>query len=541
MSGKSTSNFDVAVVGAGYGGLYAVYRLRQRGFTIQGFDAADGPGGTWWWNRYPGCRVDMESHEYSYSFSPELQQEWRWSERYAPQPELLRYLDHVAERFDLKRSYRFSTRIEAAHWDEKARCWRLTTDRGDTVTATHVIMATGFLSKVNKPTFAGLDRFVGRQFHTARWPHDGVDFTGRRVAVIGTGSSAIQSIPHIAEQAAHLTVFQRTPAFAVPAWNRPMDAHYERMIKSRYAELRHMEYEESFGGFVLTNFQIEKPEARNFSDCAPAERCAEFEKRYANGGLNFVNSYPDLITNEEANEALAEFVREKIRQRVKDPAVAELLCPRGYPIMTKRLCVETNYYETYNRPNVTLVDIRGKPIETFTEKGLVTGGREYEFDDVVFATGFDAMTGALTDFEVRGRGDGSLKDHWASGPRTFLGLMSAGFPNLYMLNGPGSPSPVFQPVLLCQFQVDRLGDMLAYLRDTGFGPIEATVASEDAWVAHCNALADATLFPKAKSWYMGLNIPGKARAIQFHLGGFQDYRRWWDEAAALGYQGYRLG
>ena len=535
------SDFDVVVVGAGFAGLYALHHLRKRGHSIRCYEAASGVGGTWYWNRYPGARVDVESHEYSYSFSEELQQEWVWSEKYAPQAELLRYLNHVTDRFDLRRDIRFDTRVTAAHYDESTNRWRLTTSRGETVHATYCVMATGFLSAPNKPPFKGLEKFTGRQFVTGQWPHEKIDFSGRRVGVIGTGSSAIQSIPVIAEEARQLTVFQRTPAFSIPARNGPLDPAQDRKIKARYPELREMEHELAPGGFLLTHGEIEIPTQQSYAKATPEQRRAEFERRYQSGGLNLYLAYTDLVVNQEANDALADFVRDKIRERVKDPAVAEKLLPRGWPILTKRLCADTGYYETYNRDNVTLVDIKQTPIEEFTETGLRVGGVDYPFDDVVFATGFDAMTGALDRIDIRGRGGSRLKEYWEGGPRTYLGFMTAGFPSLFYIDGPSSLGAVFQPVLVSQFQVNWLGECFDWLRAQGRGPIEPTADGEEGWIRLCADLADATLFPQANSWYMGANIPGKPRVILAYLGGFPDYRRRFQEAAADGYAGFTVG
>jgi cyclohexanone monooxygenase len=535
---RASIDFDAIVVGAGFAGLYALYQLRKCGHSVLCIEAASGVGGTWYWNRYPGARVDLESHEYSYSFDEALQQEWVWSERYSPQPELMRYLNHVTDRFDLRRDIRFNTRVTAAHWDDASRTWMLTTEDGTSLRTRYCVMATGFLSAPNKPPFKGLERYQGRQFQTGRWPHEKVDFTGRKVGVIGTGSSAIQSIPVIAEEAGHLTVFQRTPAFTVPARNAPLDPERDAYVKERYSELRRLEIEATAGGFLLTDGKIELPTQISFANASPEERRAEFERRYRSGGLNMYNSYTDLLMNKAANDALADFMREKIRERVKDPVVAEKLTPRGWPILTKRLCADTNYYETYNRDNVTLVDIKDTPIEEFTETGLRVGGQEYELDDVVFATGFDAMTGALDRIDIRGRGGKSLKAYWTDGPRTFLGFMTHGFPNLFLIDGPSSLGAVFQPILLSQFEADWLGDCFDWMKREGHTTIEPRAEDEDAWVRHCSEVAETTLFPQTNSWYMGANIPGKPRVILTYLGGFQEYRRRFLEAAADGYSGF---
>ncbi len=534
------TDFDAIVIGAGFAGLYALHRLRKSGHAVRLLEAGSGVGGTWYWNRYPGARVDIESHEYSYSFDDELQQEWVWSERYPAQPELMRYLNHVADRFDLRSDIQFNTRVTVARHDEDRACWLIQTATGERFSARFCVMATGLLVAPNKPEFPGLDGFKGRQFHTAQWPRENVDFSGRRVGVIGTGSSAVQSIPLIAEQAAHLTVFQRTPAFCIPANNRPNTSENDQALKARYAELRHIEHEISFGGFFLTNSRIELPTLTTYADATPEQRLAEFERRYQSGGLNCYSTYSDIVTNREANDALGEFVRNKIRQRIKNPEVAEKLIPRGWPILTKRLCADTNYYETYDRDNVSLIDVKDTPIEGFTPDGILVNATENPLDDVVFATGFDALTGSLTRIDIRGRGGRSLKDEWAQGPRTFLGFMVEGFPNLFMMNGPGSPGAVFQPVLLGQFQGDWLADCFDWMRLHQRRSIEATEAAQDEWIRHCNEVAEATLFPEANSWYMGANIPGKARVILIYLGGFLEYRRRFNAASDEGYAGFTL-
>ena len=534
------TDFDAIVIGAGFAGLYALHRLRKSGYAVRILEAGSGVGGTWYWNRYPGARVDIESHEYSYSFDDELQQEWVWSERYPAQPELMRYLNHVADRFGLRPDIQFNTRVTAARYDEDRACWLIETAAGERFSARFCVMATGLLAAPNKPEFPGLDSFKGRQFHTAQWPRETVDFTGRRVGVIGTGSSAVQSIPLIAEQAAHLTVFQRTPAFCIPANNRPNTPETDRALKARYAELRHIEHEISFGGFFLTNSRIELPTLTTYADATPEERLAEFERRYQSGGLNCYSTYSDIVTNRQANEALGEFVRAKIRQRIKNPEIAEKLIPRGWPILTKRLCADTNYYETYDRDNVTLVDVKETPIESFTPEGIRVDGTVYLLDDVVFATGFDALTGSLTRIDIRGRDGRSLKEEWAQGPQTFLGFMVEGFPNLFMMNGPGSPGAVFQPVLLGQFQGDWLADCFDWMRLHQRRSIEATKPAQDEWIKHCNEVAEATLFPEANSWYMGANIPGKTRVILIYLGGFLEYRRRFRAASEDGYAGFAL-
>ena len=429
----SIQELDAVIVGAGFAGLYALYKLRGLGLRARVFEAGTGVGGTWFWNRYPGARCDVESMEYSFKFDESLQQEWAWSERYSTQPEIVRYLNHVADRFDLHRDITLETRVTEAHFDEGAARWNVRTDRGDHVSAKFCLMATGCLSSANTPRFPGLDSFAGRLFHTGRWPHEPIDFTGRRVGIIGTGSSAIQAIPILAEQARHLTVFQRTPNFSVPAQNGPLHSETQARIKASYGELRSMASQMPFGFNTQSN-------EKNAVDGSHAEREAEYEQRWKHGGLPFLGAYADLLFSKEANETAAEFIRRKIREIVKDPEVAALLSPKDV-VGCKRLCVDTGYFETFNRPNVTLVDVKSAPIEAITPSGLRTAKRELRSRlYLVFATGFDAMTGSLVRIDIRGVGGATLAERWAEGPRTYLGLATVGFPNLFIITGPGSPS-----------------------------------------------------------------------------------------------------
>ena len=522
------------IVGAGFAGLYMLHRLRQLGLSARLFEAGDGVGGTWYWNRYPGARCDVESMDYSYSFSDELQQEWKWSERYASQPEILTYINHVADRFDLRRDVQLSTRVTAATFDEAARRWMITTDRGDRVSARFCIMATGCLSTAQVPAFPGLDSFRGKTYHTGRWPHEGVDFTGQRVGVIGTGSSAIQSIPIIAAQAAHLFVFQRTPNFSVPARNAPLDPDYERQVKARYADFRRQARESRVG------FVVERSEASALA-VSPGERRREYERRWSRGGLGFTATYMDLLLDKDANDTAAEFCREKIRAAVRDPEVAELLAPKDYPVGTKRMCVDTGYYETFNRDNVTLVDVRRTAIEAITPDGLRTREAAYRLDSIVCATGFDAMTGALLSIDIRGRGGRTLTEAWAEGPRTYLGLAVAGFPNLFAITGPGSPSVLSNMIVSIEQHVDWIADCIDRMRAQEHETIEATDGAQEAWVAHVNEIGHATLYPRANSWYMGANIPGKPRVFMPYIGGVGAYRQFCDGVAAKGYEGFTLG
>ena len=523
---------DVVIVGAGFAGMYMLHRLRGLGMSARVFEAGSGVGGTWYWNRYPGARCDVESMQYSYSFSPDLQQEWQWSELFASQPEILRYANHVADRFDLRRDIQFDTRVTQARFDRAAHRWEVRTDRGDVVSARHCVMATGCLSNARVPDFPGLDRFSGKTYHTGHWPHEGVDLTGKRVGVIGTGSSAIQAIPVIAQQAAHVTVFQRTPNFSIPSRNGPMTDTYAESWKSDYPT--HREKARRMRTGILNN-----PNDVSALELSDAERERIFEARWAAGGTNFMAAFNDLIFDAQANDTAANFVRDKIRAMVRDPATAELLAPKNHPIGTKRICVDTDYYTTYNRDNVTLVDARTTPVSELTEHGLRAGDTEHEFDAIVFATGFDAMTGALTSIDIEADGT-TLRQKWEGGPTTYLGLMTAGFPNLFMITGPGSPSVLSNMMVSIEQHVDWIADCVAYLRAHRLDCIEATQAAEDAWVAHGNEVAHTTLYPLANSWYMGVNIPGKPQVFMPYIGGVGAYRDTCDEIAANGYRGFAL-
>jgi cyclohexanone monooxygenase len=524
---------DVAVVGAGFGGMYAVHHLRGLGFGVHAYEAGSDVGGVWYWNRYPGARCDIESMEYSYSFSEELQQEWEWSQRYPTQPEILAYADHVARRFDLRPHITFDTKIVSAHFDEDAVRWRLTTDTGERVSARYCVMATGVLSEPRLPDFAGLDRFGGDIYLTARWPQEPVDLTGKRVGIIGTGSSGIQVIPYLAEQAAELHVFQRTANYSISAVNEPLDPDTIRHVKANYPALRD-HARRSHGGSTIP---INRVSALAVSD---EERLRTFEERWKMGGFAFLAAFEDVTLDERANELAAEFVRGKIRAVVDDPRVAELLAPQDHPIGSKRICVDTDYYSTFNRPNVHLVDLRAEPIETFTATGLRVGGREIELDSVALATGFDALTGALNAIDVRGRGGRTLRAAWADGARTYLGLQVAGFPNLFTQTGPGSPSVLSNMILAIEQHVDWIGACLVYLREGGFDSIEASEPAQDRWVEHVAKVAATTLYPRANSYYVGSNVPGKPRVFLPYVGGVGRYRKKCDEVAGRGYEGFVL-
>jgi len=525
--------YDALVVGAGFAGLYMMHRLRGLGMSAIGFEAGEDVGGTWYWNRYPGARCDVESMQYSYAFDDGLQQDWRWSEVFASQPEILRYAQHVAERFDLRRSFRFNTRVASAAFDEAGHRWTVLTDTGDTVSARFCIMATGCLSAGRLPEVAGIETFRGLSYHTGSWPHGGVDFTGQRVGVIGTGSSGIQAVPVIAEQAHTLHVFQRTPNFSLPARNGPMPVELEAAWKAEYPQRRTRARATKTG----TVYDFGDKSAMDVPD---AEREREYMSRWQRGGINFMAAYNDISINAASNETAAAFVRARIRELVHDPDTAEALTPRDYPIGTKRICVDSGYFETFNRPNVTLVDLRRSPLAAVIPAGVRTTSAEYELDSIVFATGFDAITGALARIAVTGRGGAALADKWAAGPRTYLGLMTAGFPNLFLITGPGSPSVLSNMIFSIEQHVEWIADCLAHLRRRDAEAIEAELDAEDAWVAHVNEVAHRTLYPRAASWYMGANVQGKPRVFMPYIGGVDAYRRRCEEVAAAGYEGFRV-
>jgi cyclohexanone monooxygenase len=524
---------DAVVVGAGFAGLYMLYRLRELGFAARVYEAGSGVGGTWYWNRYPGARCDIESMQYQYAFSDELQHEWSWAERYATQPEILRYANHVADRFDLRRDIRLDTRVTAATFEEATGRWTIETDGGEPVSARFCVMATGCLSAAKLPEVEGLERFAGDWYHTGLWPHEGVDFAGKRVAVVGTGSSGIQVIPPIAEQADELYVFQRTPNYSVPANNVPLDRARLPELKVAFAAERRRACESSIGNVFVVN-------EKSALEVSAEERRREYEARWAEGGFGFLFAFSDLLTNEDANETAAEFVRGKICEIVEDPAVAELLCPRDYPFGTKRLCVDTSYFETFNRPNVTLVDLRRSPLEEITPAGLLAGGVEYEVDCIVFASGFDAMTGALTGIDIRGRAGETLARKWSEGPRTYLGIGVAGFPNLFVVAGPGSPSVLSNMMISIEQHVDWIAACIGHLRENGIDCIEPTAEAEERWVEHVREAAEKTLHPRASTWYVGANVPGKPRVFLPYIGGVGRYRQACDEVAANGYEGFVL-
>ncbi|MFG3355473.1 flavin-containing monooxygenase [Streptomyces sp. NPDC048001] len=526
--------FDAVVVGAGLSGLYQLHRLRELGLTAVVFEAADDIGGTWHWNRYPGARCDIESMSYSYSFSPELDQEWEWRERYAAQPEILRYIHHVADRFDLRRDIVLGTRVTRAVYDGDQHLWRLSTDTGRAVTARFVVLTTGCMSVPRDPAIPGTDSFTGAVHHTARWPQEDVSFAGKRVAVIGTGCSGVQAVPVIAEEAAALTVFQRTPAYVLPARNRPLRAAERASLKARYPEFRQAQ-RLSRGGTVFT------PPTRSALEADEAERTAAYEAAWDEGFLNgLLRTYTDILTDERANETVAEFVRSRIRSTVTDPATAELLSPRTYPFATKRPCLGTGYYEAYNLPHVALVDLRATPIERITPRGIRTPDGEHDLDVIVLATGFDALTGSQSAIDIVGRGGVTLRERWADGPRNHLGLVSAGFPNLFTVLGPLSPSVLTNITVSLEQQVEWITGCIAHLLGNGLTEIDATPSAEADWGERVAEIAARTLYPAVDSWYTGANVPGKPRVFLAYAGGLDRYREECDAVARGGYTGFVL-
>jgi cyclohexanone monooxygenase len=525
--------FDVVVVGCGFAGLYMIHRLRGLGLSARGFETGDGPGGTWYWNRYPGARCDVESMQYSFSWDEKLQQDWKWSERYSPQPEILAYINHVADRFDLRKEFQFQTRVTKAKYDEEGERWHVETDRGDKVSCRFMIMCTGGLSAARVPTMKGLEHFKGNWYHTGDWPHEPVDFTGQRVGVIGTGSSGIQAIPVIAQQAKHVYVFQRTPNFSVPAWNGPLTDEQQKEWKKNYAAHRAKARETRAG--ILYDYGT-----MSAMDVTEEDRKKRYDVTWAKGGPGFTHTFNDNFLNKSSNDTAVAYVHAKIREVVKDPKVAELLSPQNHPIGTKRICVDTDYYKTFNRENVTLVDIRHSPIQEVAQNGLWTKDAHYELDSLVFATGYDAVTGAILRIDIHGRGDKTLAHKWEEGPKTYLGLMIAGFPNLFTVTGPGSPSVLTNVVVSIEQHVEWITELLGYMKKHNQDVIEPTPHAEAHWVEHVNEVADKTLFPLANSWYMGANIPGKPRVFLPYVGGFMNYAKICQDVVAENYRGFTL-
>ena len=524
---------DVVVVGAGFSGLYLLYRLRKAGFSTRVFERGGDVGGTWYWNRYPGARCDVESLQYSYSFDEQLQQDWHWPEKFSAQPDILAYANHVADRFNLKKDIEFNIEVKASWFDEKLKTWKITTNTGEEINAQYFIMATGCISTTQIPNIKGLSDYVGNTFHTGDWPHEEVDFSGQSIAVIGTGSSGIQSIPVLAKQAKKLTVFQRTPNYSIPSQNEPMTKKYERSWKDVYSERRKEMRYSAHGSLKDLN---DVPALSVDED----QRQELYTKRWAIGGTGFLGSFNDLLTNADANYTAAEYVRQQINRVVKDKETAEILCPRSYPIGTKRICIDTGYFETYNRENVKLVDISKKPIQRLVADGIIVDDQLYAFDSIIFATGFDAMTGSIFNVDIKGRDGLALKEKWNAGPKTYLGLMSASFPNLFMITGPGSPSVKSNMIMSIEQHVDLVIETLLSMRRKGLSVVEPELEAENKWVDHVQEVANKTLFPQANSWYMGANIPGKPRLFMPYIGGVGAYREICEEIVANNYRGFKF-
>lgn len=530
LSGNGgAKKLDVVIVGGGFGGMYAVYRMRELGLDIQAFEAGADLGGVWYWNRYPGARVDLPSIDYSYAFSKEIEQEWTWSEQFAAQPELLTYIDFVAKRLKLREHFQFNTRITSAVWDEERKLWRVTTARGDVYEATYCIMATGPLSVPKDPEIPGIDRYKGRLLRAGRWPHEPVSFEGKRVGVIGTGSTGIQIVQEVGRQAGELFVFQRTPSFTMPMRNEKLDADYMADVKRNYAGIREIARNSPIGGT--------RPQStRAFFTATPSQRRNLLEDAWKRGGLEVLGTFADLLVNEEANEHVAEFVRGKISEVVKDPATAEKLKPRGYPIFARRPCLDTGYYETFNLPTVHLLDCLTDPIVEITEKGIRTQSGEIELDMLIFATGYDGLTGALTAFDVVGRHGRKVNDKWKEGAKSYCGLMLEGFPNLFMTTGPNGPAAFANIVRLSEHDVDWIAGAITHMDSKKHATIEPTSEAEDRWMELVHALAQRTLVSKAKTWYVGANVKDKPQGLTIFTGGFKKYQEY---CAAVAEQGYR--
>lgn len=531
---KPVEQFDAIIIGAGIAGMYQLYRLRQLGLAVRVYEAGTDVGGTWYWNRYPGCRFDSESYSYGYSFSKELLQEWEWSEHFAAQPETLRYLNYVADKFDLRKDIRFKARVSSATYDEAGQCWEILTEKGDRAQAKFLITAIGVLSAPQMPNIPRLDEYKGEWYHTGLWPHTPVKFAGKRVGVIGTGATAVQLITEIAKEVGHLTIFQRTPNFCAPLRNTPIDAETQKQIKASYPEI-FKKCSETPAAF-LHDF-----DPRSAFDVTEQERQEFYEKIWAAPGFTkWLGVFRDVLSDLKANETFAEFVRNKIRQRVKDPKIAEKLIPRDHPFGTKRVPLESGYYEVYNRDNVVLVDLNETPIERITAKGIKTNTSDYEFDMIIFATGFDAVTGAFSRIDFRGVGGRSLKDKWADGPRTYLGLQSAGFPNLFTLVGPHNGATFCNIPRCIEQNVEWVTDCVHYMRAHNYVRIEAKTDAESEWTAHVAEMANRTLLPMADSWFMGANTPGKTRNFLLYAGGAPQYRQKCADVAAKDYEGFAL-
>ena len=528
-SSTAARRLDVVIVGAGFGGMYAVHKFNAMGLKIQGYEAGSDVGGVWYWNRYPGARVDLPSIDYSFGFSQEVEQEWTWSEQFAAQPELLRYINFVADRLDLRRHIQFNTRVTSAEWDDARQVWVVKTDRGDVVEATYCIMATGPLSIPKDPEIPGIDRFKGELLRAGRWPHQPVSYAGKRVGVIGTGSTGIQIVQEVGPQAGELFVFQRTPSFTMPMRNVPLEPDYVAEVKRNYAGLRESARNSPAGG-------IRPASTRAFFSVTPAQRLSLMEDAWRQGGLAMLGTFSDLLVNEEANEHVAEFVRGKIGEMVKDPVTAEKLKPRGYPIFARRPCLDSSYYETFNLPTVHLMDCNEDPIVEITDKGVRTRSGEVELDMLIFATGYDGLTGAMLAVDVQGRDGLRVSQKWSEGARSYLGIMMAGFPNLFMTTGPNGPAALANIIRISENDVDWIADAMRHMSATGQTAMEPTTEAEDGWMKTVAALSQRSLLNKAKTWYLGANVKDKPQGLSMFTGGFPKYREYCTLATQGNYQ-----
>lgn len=507
---------DMVVVGAGFGGLCAVHRFHTMGLRVQAFEAGGDVGGVWYWNRYPGARVDLPSIDYSFGFSREVEQEWTWSEYFAAQPELMRYFDFVATRLDLRKHYRFNTRVQRAEWDAGRARWVVTTQAGEVFEARYCVMATGPLSVPRDPDIPGLDTFKGELYRAARWPHQPVSYAGKRVAVLGTGSTGIQIVQEVGPQAGELFVLQRTPSFTMPMRNFALTPEYAAEVKRHYPGLREVARNSPAGG-------LRPASTRAFFSVRPEERQSLLEDAWQRGGLAMLGTFSDLMFNEEANEQVAEFIRGKIGEVVTDPATAEALKPRGYPVFARRPCLDSSYYETYNLPHVHLVDLTKEPLVEITERGVRTATREIELDMLILATGYDGLTGALTAFDVVGKRGETVNQKWKDGAHSYMGLMLEGFPNLFMTTGPTGPAALANIVRISENDVDWIAALMTHMDQNSLASVEPTQAAEDAWMELVRTLAQRTLLSKAKTWYVGANVAGKAQGLTLYTGGFPKY------------------
>jgi cation diffusion facilitator CzcD-associated flavoprotein CzcO len=531
----SAGHFDALVIGAGFSGMYQLLRLRDRlGLKAVVLEAGDGVGGTWYWNRYPGARCDSESHSYSYYFDDALLREWEWSERYPGHAEIRRYLNHVADRYRLRPDIRLNTRVRSARYDEAANTWIVDTDTGERYTAQFLITAVGCLSSANIPDIPGLKDFAGRWYHTGEWPQDDVDFTGKRVGMVGTGSTGIQCAPVIAQTAAHLTVFQRTANYSMPANNGPLTEAFKRYARDHAHEIRELIQS-------TTNGHPFRILDRSAFDVTPEEREAIYEAAWEKGGLQFRAAFRDLLSDQEANDTAAEFIKAKIRRIVRDPVTAAVLSDIDHPFAAKRPPIDTDYFETFNRDNVSLVNLRETPITAIVPEGIRTGDAVHELDVIVFATGFDALTGPLLRIGIEGRGGRKLADAWKAGPRNYLGLQVPGFPNLFTVTGPGSPSVLCNMPVAIEQHVDWITDCIDHMRKQGLSRVEPAESAAETWLERVQAAADATLLPKAHhSWYLGANVPGKPRVFMPYAGGMAHYRRICEQVVESGYEGFEF-